>query len=90
MAWTIEYADAARRSLKGLDKQAARRIVLYMETRVAASGNPRRFGKALSGPLGDRWRYRVGEYRVVCDIQDAAIRVLVLAVGHRSVIYRRK
>ncbi len=90
MAWTIEYADAARRNLKKLDKQTAGRIVRYMETRVAGAGDPRRLGKALSGPLGDKWRYRIGEYRVVCDIQDEVIRVLVLAVGHRSDIYRRK
>lgn len=89
MAWTIEYADAAKRSLKRLDRQTADRIIRYMDTRVAMDDNPRRLGKALSGPLGDRWSYRVGDYRVICDIQDEQIRVLVLAVGHRGDIYRR-
>lgn len=89
MAWRIEYTETARAQLRKLDRRVARRIVDYLGERVAASGNPRSAGKALSGPLGTLWRYRVGDYRVVCDIQDASLRVLALHLGHRSDVYRR-
>ena len=59
-----------------------------MDERIAGLENPRDTGKALTGPLGSFWRYRVGDYRVICDIQDGALRVLVVQVGNRSVIYR--
>ncbi len=83
MAWTIEYTDTAKGQLQKLDKPTARRIVDYMDERVAGSGNPRSAGKALTGPLGGLWRYRVGDYRVVCDLQDGALRVLVVTIGNR-------
>jgi len=88
LAWTIDYTDSARKQLLKLDKQTARRIVDFMDTRVASVDDPRGTGKALSGPLGEFWRYRVGDYRVICDIQDGALRVLVVAVGNRREIYR--
>ena len=88
MAWTINYADSARKQLLKLDKQIARRIVDFMDTRIASLDDPRSTGKALSGPLGGFWRYRVGDYRVICDIQDGALRVLVVEVGNRREIYR--
>ncbi len=88
MAWTIEYADTAKGQLRKLDKQTARRIVDYMDERIAGQESPRSIGKALTGSLGDFWRYRVGDYRVVCDIQDGALRVLVIQVGNRREIYR--
>ena len=88
MAWTIDYADTAKRQLRKLDKQTARRIVDFMDDRVAELKNPRSTGKALVGPLGGFWRYRVGDCRVICDIQDGALRVLVVQVGNRREIYR--
>ena len=66
----------------------ARRIVNTMSQRVAALENPRNIGKALTGPIGEFWRYRVGNYRVVCDIQDDVLRVLVVRVGSRDRVYR--
>ena len=89
MAWTIDYADTARSQLRKLDKQTARRIVDYMDERIADLENPRSAGKALTGPLGGLWRYRVGDYRVICDIQDGALRVLVVQVGNRSDVYQK-
>lgn len=89
MAWTIEYADSARKQLLKLDKQTARRIIDYMDERVAVMDNPRDSGKALTGLLGNLWRFRVGDWRVICDIQDGALRVLVLQVGNRREIYRQ-
>lgn len=88
MAWTIEYTDTAKRQLQKLDKQIARRILDYMDERVASSGDPRSAGKLLTGSLGGLWRYRVEDYRVVCDIQDNHFRILVLSLGNRREIYR--
>ena len=88
MVWTIDYADTAKRQLRKLDQQTARRIVDFMDERIAGLENPRSTGKALTGPLGDFWRYRVADCRVICDIQDGALRVLVVQVGHRREIYR--
>ena len=88
LTWTIEYTQTARAQLRKLDKQMARRIVDYMNERVAGLEEPRSLGKALTGPLGELWRCRVGDCRVICDIQDAALRVLVVRVGSRGKVYR--
>jgi mRNA interferase RelE/StbE len=88
LAWTIEYAETAEKQLSKLDKVAARRIVDFIDERVALSDNPRALGKALKGSRGDLWRYRVGDYRVLCDIDDAVLTVLVLQIGNRKEVYR--
>ena len=87
MAWTVDYTISAKKQLLQLDKQHARRIVEFMDERVAGLGNPREQGKALTGPLENFWRYRVGDYRIVCDIQDGKLIVLVVKVGNRRDIY---
>jgi mRNA interferase RelE/StbE len=89
LAWTVDYADTAKEQLRKLDKQTARRIVDYMDERITGLDNPRSTGKALTGPLGGLWRYRVGDCRVICDIQDGALRVLVVQVGNRREVYRK-
>ena len=88
MAWTIDYADTAKVQLRRLDRQTARRIVDFMDERIAPLADPRSSGKALTGPLGRLWRYRIGECRVICDIQDGALRVLVVQLGNQREIYR--
>ena len=88
MAWTIKYAETARKQLRKLDKSDARRIAGFMDERIAVSDDPRRMGKALKGPLGSLWRYRVGDFRVICDIQDGVLVVLVLQIGNRREVYR--
>ena len=88
MLWTIEYTETALTQLRKLDKRTARRIVDYMNKRVAGLPDPRSIGRALVGPLGRLWRYRVGDYRVICDIQTGALRVLVVRVGSRDKVYR--
>ena len=88
MAWAIDYADTAKAQLHKLDPQTARRILDYMDERIAGLENPRNTGKALTGPFGGLWRYRVGDCRVICDIQDNALRVLVVQVGNRRDVYR--
>ena len=88
MAWRIEYTDTARTQLRRLDRDTTRRIINYMDERVAVLDDPRSIGQALTGPLGGLWRYRVGDCRVICDIQDDALRVLVVRVGRRDRVYR--
>ena len=75
--------------LRKLDRQAARRILDYMDERIAPLEDPRSTGKALTGPLGELWRYRVGDLRVICDIEDGALLVLVVRIGKRSEVYRQ-
>jgi mRNA interferase RelE/StbE len=86
--WKIEYAETVRKQLRKLDKLAARRIVAFMDQRVARGDDPRKVGKELRGTLGDLWRYRVGDFRVLCDIQDGVLTVLVLQIGNRREVYR--
>ena len=89
MAWTIDYTETARKQLRKLDQQTARRIVDFMDARIATREDPRRTGKALTGPmLGAYWRYRVGDCRIICDIQDGALCVLVIEIGNRREVYR--
>ncbi len=88
MAWTIDYTDTAKAQLRKLDPQTARRIVDFMDERIAALDSPRSTGKALVGPLGGLWRYRMGDCRVICEILDGALRVLVVQIGNRREIYR--
>ena len=89
MAWTIDYTETASKQLRKLDKQMGRRIVDFMDERIAGQENPRSTGKALTGPmLGAFWRYRVGDYRIICDIQDGALCVLVVEVANRREVYR--
>lgn len=88
MVWKIEYTESAISQLRNLDRQVSRRILDYLDERVAPQANPRSAGKALTGPLGKFWRYRVGDYRVICDIQDNALRVLVVRIGNRREVYR--
>ena len=89
MAWAIEYDTSARKDLAKLDQQVARRIVTFMRERVSKPDSPRNIGEALTGPeYGNYWRYRVGDYRIVCEIHDKKIVVLVLRIGHRREVYR--
>lgn len=90
MAWRIDLTATAAKQLGKLDKAEARRITVFLRQRLAALDDPRSMGKALTGPqLGTYWRYRVGDYRILCDIQDGALCVLMIEVGNRSEVYRR-
>ena len=88
MAWTIDYTQTARNQLEKLDKVAARRIVDFVDNRVAKQEDPRAMGKALTGLLGTLWRYRIGDYQLICEIQHRAVTILVIRIGHRSEVYR--
>jgi len=90
LAWQIDYTSTALKQLGKLDKPAAKRIIDFMDERIAALQDPRDTGKALMGAmLGAYWRYRVGDYRVVCDIQDNALCILVIEVGNRKDVYAK-
>ena len=89
MPWTIKYTESAQRQLKKLDKSIALRVLDYMDERFAGLEDPRAAGKNLVGPkLGSYWRYRVGDVRVICDIQDQEVVVLVIEIGYRREVYR--
>jgi mRNA interferase RelE/StbE len=88
LAWTTEYTETAKKQLRKLDRVSARRIVDFIDERVATSDDPRGLGSALKGSLGDLWRYRVGDYCIICDIQRKVLTVLVLQIGNRREVYR--
>ena len=89
MIWTIEWDDRARRELRRLDQQAQRTILKYFSERIATDKDPKRFGRALRHELQGLWRYRIGNYRAICQIQDESVNILVLGVGHRRQIYKQ-
>ncbi|MFZ0663144.1 MAG: type II toxin-antitoxin system RelE/ParE family toxin [Acidobacteriaceae bacterium] len=71
-----------------LDRETARLIVRFMEEKIAGSPDARRYGHALVGDQKGRWRYRIGDYRVLCELRDSELLVIVITVGHRKEIYR--
>ena len=89
MAWQIEFDPDALKDLRKLDKPIQIRLVGFLRTRVSSLINPRDIGEALSGQrLGSYWKYRVGDWRIICDIQDQKILVRVLRIGNRREVYR--
>jgi mRNA interferase RelE/StbE len=89
MAWTVELDPAAERELDKLDPQIARRILNFLHGRVTLLDDPRSIGEALKGSkLGDLWKYRVGDYRLIADIQDGKLRILIVRIGNRREVYR--
>jgi mRNA interferase RelE/StbE len=90
LAWRIEFDDAAKKDLAKLDKQLARRIIAFLGERVAVLDDPRSIGEALKGSkLGDFWKYRVGDYRIISSIEDGALCILVVKIGNRREVYRQ-
>ena len=88
MSWKVEISKRARKNLRKIGHVAASEIIHFLETKVQGSEDPRLSGKALKGDLGEYWRYRVGNYRILCDIIDDTFVVLVIDVDHRKNIYR--
>ena len=85
--WKIEFDDRARRELRKLDFAIQRDILNYLRERIAGAENPREFGKPLRMNLAGLWRYRVGDYRLICRIEENRLVVLVLKIGHRRDVY---
>ena len=89
MTWKIEFDPAAARELAKLDRKQARRILSFLSERVAQLDNPRSRGEPLKGSkLGEFWKYRVGDYRVISHIEDKVMRVLLVRIGNRREVYR--
>jgi mRNA interferase RelE/StbE len=88
LAWTIEVSVAAERQLSKMDRAIAKRVTRYLIERVGGTNNPRALGKPLQGNLQSYWSYRVGDYRLICEIQDHHLVVLVIDIGHRREVYR--
>ena len=87
MTWKVEFDDSAVKELRKLDNQIQREILRFFRERIAIEKNPRRFGKSLSRNLAGLWRYRIRNYRMICDIEDNKLVVLVIRVAHRKEIY---
>lgn len=88
MAWTVEFIPEAARQLRKLDHTAGGRITQYLQDLVSTCSHPRQRGKALTANLADLWRYRVGDYRVICQIEADRLVVLMIGLSHRSETYR--
>ena len=89
MAWRVEFAKGAQKDLAKLDASGQDRVLRFLAERVEHRDDPRELGEALKGPVvGRYWKYRVGDYRIICDLQDALLLVLVIRAGHRREVYR--
>jgi mRNA interferase RelE/StbE len=90
VAWTIAVKERARKALANLDPGTARRIVKFMTERLAELEDPRSIGEALSGELAGSWKYRVGDYRLIADLEDATRTIHIVGIGHRREVYRKR
>lgn len=87
--WTIVYLASVRKDIRRIDPVVRTRIRSFLEERVASLEDPRSLGEALKGSeLGAFWKYRVGDYRIICSLEDAVLTVLVVRIGNRRDVYR--
>ena len=89
MAWTIEYDRRVLKDMKKLDKTVQRQILDFFDDRIADSADPRDLGKSLKSSFSGLWRYRIGDYRAICRIEDEKLVVLVVRIAHRSKVYQK-
>lgn len=89
MTWRIEYSDKALKQLRKMDAAQRAIILKWLDKHIDGCADPRAHGKGLTGDHAGEWRYRIGDYRVLCDMQDERLVVLALSVGHRSRVYER-
>ena len=87
MAWAIKFERSAKKDLARLDRKAQADIWKYLQDRIATDEDPKRFGDPLVGDLSGLWKYRVGSYRVIVEIRDQEVVILVVRVGHRKNVY---
>jgi mRNA interferase RelE/StbE len=88
VSWEYKLSEKAIKQFKKLDKQATKQIFSYLDERIIGTEDPRQSGKQLKGELNNIWRYRTGDYRILCQLQDKVFIVLILEVGHRKNIYK--
>ncbi|MCF1615454.1 type II toxin-antitoxin system RelE/ParE family toxin [Tetragenococcus koreensis] len=89
MSYNVRYEKKAQKNLKKLDKFQAKIIMNWVEKHLINCDDPRIYGKGLTGDKSDCWRYRVGDYRIIADIKDSEVTILILEVGHRRDIYKK-
>ncbi|MVB11638.1 Toxin RelG [Caprobacter fermentans] len=87
MKYQVVFSDDARKELKKLDKHIALLIIAWVRKNLEGCSDPRRFGKGLTANRSGQWRYRVGDYRLIAEIQDEKVIILILTVGHRREVY---
>jgi mRNA interferase RelE/StbE len=87
LTWRVAWDDRARRELRRLDRQIQERILRFVRERISSGTNPRAFGAPLRADLAGLWKYRMGDYRIICKIEDRVCIVLILRVAHRKVVY---
>ncbi|MDR1059783.1 MAG: type II toxin-antitoxin system RelE/ParE family toxin [Clostridiales bacterium] len=88
MNWRLQYSDKARKQLRRLDAPQRAIVLSWMDKNIDGCENPRAHGKGLTADRSGEWRYRIGDYRVLCDIQDARLVVLAFNIEHRSKVYK--
>ena len=88
MVWAVSFTPTAEKTFGKLDRPLQRRIQKFIDTRLQTDDDPRRLGEAYTGPLKGYWKYRIGDHRLVCEIKDKVVRILVIAIGDRKEVYR--
>jgi len=89
MTYELKYSKKADRQLDKIDATQSRIITLWLLKNIHGCSNPRAYGKALSADHKGKWRYRIGQYRILVEIKDEELIVLALEIGHRSKVYRK-
>lgn len=90
MTWVIQYLSSVKKDTEKLDPQVKRRIRDFLENRIASLEDPRAIGESLKGTLSEFWKYRVGDYRIICEIKDSELIILAVKIGNRREVYKNK
>lgn len=90
MTWVIQYLSSVKKDAEKLDPQVKRRIRDFLEQRIASLEDPRSIGESLKGTLSEFWKYRVGDYRIICEIKDNELVILAVKIGNRREVYKKK
>ncbi len=85
--YKVEYSERALRELKKLDRYTRQMLFSWIDKNLSGCENPRQHGKGLTANRKGQWRYRIGDYRLICEIKDNELIILALTVGHRCVVY---
>jgi mRNA interferase RelE/StbE len=89
LGWKVEWDERAFKELEALDRQAQKNILKYLKKKIQSEDNPRRFGSPLHDDLAGLWKYRIGDFRLICTIEEDKMVVLVLKAGHRKNVYKK-
>lgn len=87
-SWSLKFTDKANKDFKNLDSEMYRRVTNFIDTSLLKADNPRLLGKQLSGNLKEFWSYRIGDYRLICEIMDHKLTILAVRIAHRSKVYK--